>query len=76
VIEKASDGLTAAEVARRLGVDPATVRNWIRLGKLPAVSFGPDGTVVRVDPAELDKLRQPVIPKTKRPVAEVESDPP
>jgi hypothetical protein len=29
------------------------------------VSFGPDGTVVRVDPAELDKLRQPVVPKTK-----------
>jgi excisionase family DNA binding protein len=65
VMEKASDGLTVAEVARRLGVDPQTVRNWIRSGKLPAVSFGPDGTVVRVDPAELDNLRQPVVPKTK-----------
>jgi excisionase family DNA binding protein len=63
VIEKASDGLTAAQVARRLGVDAQTVRNWIRSGKLPAVSFGPDGTLVRVDPAELDKLRQPVVPK-------------
>ena len=63
VMEKASDGLTAAEVARRLG--PQTVRNWIHSGKLPAVSFGPDGTVVRVDPAELDKLRQPVVAKTK-----------
>jgi hypothetical protein len=29
-------------------------------GKLPAVSFGPDGTLVRVDPAELDTLRQPI----------------
>jgi excisionase family DNA binding protein len=65
VIEKASDGLTAAAVAQRLGVDPQTVRNWIHSGKLPAVSFGPDGTVVRVDPAELDNLRQPVVPKTK-----------
>ena len=65
VIEKASDGLTAAEVARRLGVDPQTVRNWIRNGKLPAVSFGPDGSLVRVDPAELDTLRQPVVPRTK-----------
>jgi len=65
VLEKASDGLTAAEAARRLGVDPQTVRNWIRAGKLPAMSFGPDGTVVRVDPAELDKLGQPVVPKTK-----------
>jgi excisionase family DNA binding protein len=46
-------------VARRLGVDAQTVRNWIHSGKLPAVSFGPDGTVVRVDPAELDKLRAP-----------------
>jgi excisionase family DNA binding protein len=63
VIEKASDGLTAAQVARRLGVDPQTVRNWIRSGKLPAVSFGPNGTLVRVDPAELDKLRQPVVAK-------------
>jgi excisionase family DNA binding protein len=63
VIEKASDGLTATEVARRLGVDPQTVRNWIHSGKLPAVSFGPDGTLVRVDPAELDQLRQPVVPK-------------
>jgi excisionase family DNA binding protein len=64
VLEKASDGLTAAKVARQLGVDPQTVRNWIRSGKLPAVSFGPDGTLVRVDPAELDKLRQAVVPKT------------
>jgi hypothetical protein len=45
------------------GVDAQTVRNWIRSGKLPAVSFGPDGTLVRVDPAELDKLRQPVVAK-------------
>jgi excisionase family DNA binding protein len=63
VIEKASDGLTAAEVARRLGGDAQTVRNWIHNGKLPAVSFGPDGTLVCVDPAELNKLRQPVVPK-------------
>ena len=47
------------------GVDAQTVRNWIHSGKLPAVSFGPDGTVVRVDPAELARLRQPVVPKTK-----------
>jgi len=66
VLEKASDGLTAAEAARRLGVDPQTVRNWIRAGKLPAMSFGPDGTVVRVDPAELDKLGP-----TRRPKDEV-----
>jgi transcriptional regulator with XRE-family HTH domain len=36
MMEKASDGLTSAEVARRLGVDPQTVRNWIRSGKLRA----------------------------------------
>jgi excisionase family DNA binding protein len=65
MMEKASDGLTAAEVARRLGVDPQTVRNWIHSGKLPAVSFGPDGTVVRVDPADLAKLRKKYEPKPK-----------
>jgi hypothetical protein len=26
-------------------------------------SVGPDGTLVRVDPAELDTLRQPVVAK-------------
>ena len=65
MMEKASDGLTAAEVARRLGVDPQTVRNWIRSSKLPAVSFGPDDSLLRVDPKELDTLRQPVVPKTR-----------
>lgn len=65
VLDKASDGLTAAEAGRRLGVDAQTIRNWIRSGKVPATSFGPEGsTIVRVDPADLEALRRPVGPES------------
>jgi hypothetical protein len=43
----------------------AAPSNWIRSSKLPAVSFGPDDSLLRVDPKELDTLRQPVVPKTR-----------
>jgi len=35
-----SDLLTVNEVAERFKMTPATIRLWIRSGKLPAVRFG------------------------------------
>lgn len=64
MLEKASEGITAAEAARRLGVDAQTVRNWIRTGKLPATSFGPEGArIIRVDPVDIANLRRPTGPE-------------
>ena len=37
----ASDLLTVAEVATELGVNPATVRVWLRSGRIAAVKVGP-----------------------------------
>lgn len=38
---KISGLLTAAEAAKRAGVEPGTIVVWIRYGLLPAVRFGP-----------------------------------
>jgi excisionase family DNA binding protein len=37
----ASDLLTVAEVATELGINPATVRVWLRSGRIDAVKVGP-----------------------------------
>jgi excisionase family DNA binding protein len=37
----ASDLLTVAEVATELGVNPATVRVWLRSGRIDAIKVGP-----------------------------------
>jgi excisionase family DNA binding protein len=37
----ASDLLTVAEVATELGINPATVRVWLRSGRIAAVKVGP-----------------------------------
>jgi excisionase family DNA binding protein len=44
------EGMTIPDVAKQIGVDEQTVRNWIRKGKLPATRWGPeDSKVIRVD---------------------------
>jgi excisionase family DNA binding protein len=45
-----SDLLTVAEVSQLLGFHEVTVRNWARLGRLPAARIGGQW---RFDPAEL-----------------------
>lgn len=48
--------LSVEDVARRLNVRPATVREWIRSGFLPAVPLGPAGRRYGVRPEELERL--------------------
>lgn len=57
-ITSADEGLTVTEAAAVLGVTRQTVSRWIQDGQLPAARFGPYGRVVRIDPADVDKLIQ------------------
>lgn len=45
--------LTAAEAGEYLGVNPATIRRWIKVGNLPAVKVG---SVYRVSASDLDQM--------------------
>lgn len=57
VLEKASDGLSVRQAAEKIGVNPQTIRNWIKSGKLPATQFGEFS--YRIAPDDLDKMRRP-----------------
>ena len=50
--------LRVKEAADRAGVDPATLRSWIKAGALPAVQVIPRG-VLRVSSNDLDELLRP-----------------
>jgi excisionase family DNA binding protein len=47
--------MTTTEAAAALGIDPATVRQAIRTGRLAATRFGRDW---QIDPAEVERYRQ------------------
>jgi len=49
---------TIMDAARRLGVNPRTIRRRISEGKLTAFRLGP--TLIRLDPAEVDNLLRPI----------------
>jgi transposase-like protein len=68
-LKKPKDGLTIPQVAEKIGVDPATVRNWIRTGKLAATRWGPDDAkIIRVHPDDIkDFGPRPVVPKQMQP---------
>ncbi len=62
--------LTVAEVAERMGVAPATVRNWCQHGLLPVHALGVGHRVTWLIPAEaLDGFQRPPMgkPRTRRP---------
>ena len=46
--------LTVQEVARRLAVNPETVRRWLRAGRLKGFSLGSDKAGWRIDAGDLD----------------------
>ncbi len=48
--------LTVDNVAARLNVRPATVREWIRTSYLPAVQLGPAGRRYGIRPADLQRI--------------------
>ena len=50
--------LTVDDVAERMKCAPRTVRNWISNGDLKAHRYG--ARMIRIDPADLKKLRRPV----------------
>ncbi len=64
LLKRPEDGITIPEAARRLDVDPKTVRHWVRTGKLAATRWGPEGAkIIRIDPADLEGLGpRPVVP--------------
>lgn len=47
--EKDEDMLTAEEVAEKLRVNVATIRRWIRQGKLPAIELVGQYRILRSD---------------------------
>jgi excisionase family DNA binding protein len=48
--------LSVAEAAMQLGVNAATVRRWIRSGRVAAIQPGGEQGVIRIPAAELDRL--------------------
>lgn len=54
--------LTQKETAEICGVSVATVRRWIAAGELRAYRFGK--RYIRIDPADLRKMRREVNPAT------------
>jgi excisionase family DNA binding protein len=55
-VSAASRAMTVAEVAKRLAVDPRTVRAEVERGRLAAFRVG---TVWRITPASLDEYMRP-----------------
>jgi excisionase family DNA binding protein len=64
------DRLTLSEAAKRLGLNPATVRRWIKAGKLPATLERTDrGETYFINPDDLEAITQGSrsAPRTERP---------
>ena len=57
-MNEGTDRLTLSEAAKQLSVNPATVRRWIKAGKLPATLERTDrGETYFINPADLDTIR-------------------
>ena len=57
-MNEGTDRLTLSEAAKQLSVNPATVRRWIKAGKLPATLERTDrGDAYFIHPADLDTIQ-------------------
>ncbi len=54
--------LTVSEAARRAGRNPATIRRWIREGKLRARKVGTQHVLEEADRAEVLRRSRPSVP--------------
>ena len=53
-----ADRITLSEAAKQLSLNPATVRRWIKAGKLPATLERTDrGETYFINPADLDTIQ-------------------
>jgi excisionase family DNA binding protein len=55
------DNLTPAEAAAILRVDPASVRRWVRMGKLAGFQLGGPGGPLRLRRADVLAFMRPVV---------------
>jgi excisionase family DNA binding protein len=56
-LKREKDGLSIPKAAELIGVNPQTVRNWVKRGILPATRFGPDDAkLIRIDREDLKRL--------------------
>jgi excisionase family DNA binding protein len=56
--------LTVTEAAERVGRTPATVRRWIRSGRLPAIMAGGH---IAIAPEDLEHVREELYPMLELP---------
>jgi excisionase family DNA binding protein len=58
--ERADDNgseMTVREAAQYAEVNPQTIRNWIRSGKLVARRYGPSGWNIAIKKEDLDEVK-------------------
>jgi excisionase family DNA binding protein len=64
--EEGEQLLTVDQVARRLQLHPATIRRWIKAGRLRGISLGSDRAGWRIRRSELEQfiagMHQPELP--------------
>jgi excisionase family DNA binding protein len=51
-------GMSVREAAAYAGVNPQTIRNWIRDGKLACTRYGPSGWNISIKKEDLDAAKQ------------------